>query len=126
MHVHQAHKVWTDGSTVQRAVMLSRAGQCGLDKAKVGLNEVQAVATTDRCANYEHVDLGEASLYNAATLNLHGLPYDYASLQSCDPPLRCPTCNVALTSPLQQEPMHVRMFTWQSHLGRCGGDGRCL
>jgi hypothetical protein len=42
----------------------------------VGLNEVQAVATMDRLANSEHVDLGEASLYIAATLNLHGLPYD--------------------------------------------------
>ena len=47
-------------------MMFSRAGQCGLDTAKVGLNEVQAVATMDRPANYEHVDLGEASVYNAA------------------------------------------------------------
>ncbi len=22
--------------------------------------------------------------------------------------------------------MHARLFTWQSHLERCGGDGRCL
>ena len=22
--------------------------------------------------------------------------------------------------------MHVRVFSWQSHVGRCGGDGRCL
>jgi len=80
--------------------MLSQAEQCGLDTAKVGLQEVQAVATMDRPANYEHVDLGEASLYNAATLNLPGLPYDYASLRSYDPPLRCPTCNAALTDPL--------------------------
>ena len=107
--------------------MLSWVGQCGIDTAKVGLREVQAVATMDRPANYEHVDLSEASPYNAATLNLHGLPYDYASLRSCDLSLRCPTCNVALTDPLQQEPMHAHMFTWQSHyLGRCGGDGRCL
>ena len=116
-HVRQAHEVWTDGSTIQRALMLSRAGQRGMDTAKVGLNEVQAVATMDNPVNYEHVDLGEAFLYNAATLNLHGLPYDYASLQSCDPLLRCSTCNAALTVPLRQEPMHARMFTRQSHLG---------
>ena len=79
-HVRQAHEVWTNGSTIQRALMLSRAGQCGLDTTKVGLQEVQGVATMDRPANYEHVDLREAFLYNAATLNLHGLPYDYASL----------------------------------------------
>jgi len=107
-----------EGSAVQRALMLSRDGQCGLDTAKIGLIEVQAVVTiTDRIASYEHVDLGEASLYNAATLELHGLPYDYASLRSCDPPLLCPPCNVALFDPLPQEPMHARMFTWQSHLG---------
>ena len=57
-------------------LLLSRAGQCGLDTTtKVGLQEVQAVATMDRPANYEHVDLREASPINAATLNLHGLPY---------------------------------------------------
>ena len=124
--MRQAYEVWMDGSTVQRSLILSRAGQSGMDTTKVGLQEVEAVATMDRHANYEHVDMGEASLYNAATLNLHGLPYDYASLRSCDPPLRCPTCNVALSGHLQHEPTHVRMFTWQSHLGRCGGDGRCL
>ena len=34
--------------------------------------------------------------------------------------------NATLTDPLRPEPKHVRMFTWQFHLGRCGGDGRCL
>ena len=71
-----------DGSTVQRSLTLSRARQCGMYTAKVGLQEVQVVATMDRPANYAHVDLGEASPYNAATLNLHGLPYDYASISS--------------------------------------------
>ncbi len=91
--------------------MLSRAGQCGLDTTKVGLQEVQGVATMDRPANYEHVDLREAFLYNAATLNLHGLPYDHSSLRSSDRPLRFPTCNAALTDLLQQELIHVRMLT---------------
>ena len=99
-HVRRAHEVWKDGSVVQRALMLSRAGQCGMDTTKVGLQEVQAVATIDRPASYEHMDMGKASLYNVVTLNLHGLPYDYASLRSCDPPRRCPTYNVALTDPL--------------------------
>ena len=27
---------------------------------------------------------------------------------------------------LQPEPLHTRVFAWQTHLGRCGGDGRCL
>jgi hypothetical protein len=58
-----------------------------LDTAKVGLQVVEAVATTDRPTNYEHVNLGDASLYNAATLNLHDLPYDYVCLRSSNPPL---------------------------------------
>jgi hypothetical protein len=49
---------------MQRALMFSRAGQCGLDTAKVRLPEVQAVATMDRPANYEHTDLCDSSLYN--------------------------------------------------------------
>ena len=80
-HARQAHEVCMNGSTVQTALLLSRAGQCGMDTTMIGLQEVQAVATMDRPANYEHVDLGEASLYNAATLNLHGLPYDFPILR---------------------------------------------
>ena len=68
----------------------------------------------------------ESTLYSAATLNLHGLPYDFGSLQPLDPPFCCPTCNAAMTDPLHPKPLHTRQFTWQSHLGRCGGDGRCL
>ncbi len=65
---------------MRRALMLSRAGQCGLDTAKAGLPEVMAVATMDRPSGYEHMDLSESTLYLVATLNLHGLPYDFASL----------------------------------------------
>ena len=111
---------------MQRALMLSKAGQCGLDSAKAGLPEVVAVATTDCPSGYEHMDLSESALYSTATPNLHGLPYDFASLQSLVPPFCCPICNAASTDPLQPEPLHMRLFTWQSHLGRCGGDGRCL
>ena len=88
--------------------------------------EVQAVATMVRPASYEHVDLNEASLYNASTLNLHGLPYDHASFRTSSLPLCFRTCNAALTGPLHPDPLRTRMFTRQSHLGRCGGDGRCL
>ncbi len=80
----------------------------------------------DRPANYEHTDLCESSLYNASTLNLHGLPYDYSSFQPDALPSCCPTCNDALKHPLRPESHHKSMFTWQSHLVRCGGDGRCL
>ncbi len=70
--------------------MLSRARQCGLDTAKNGLPEVVAVATMDRPFGYEHIDLSESTLYLAFTLNLHGLPYDFAPLLSLIPPFLLP------------------------------------
>ncbi len=80
--------------------MLSKVGQCGLDTAKADLHEVMAVATMDSPFGYEHMDLGESTLYSASTVNLHGLPYGFASLQSLVPPSCCPTCNAVLTDPL--------------------------
>ena len=111
---------------MQRALMLSMAEKCGLDTTKVSLPEVVAVATMDRPSGYEHMDLNEFTLYSAAILNLYGLPNDFASLQSLVLPSCCPICNAVLTDPSQPELLHMRLFTWQSHLGRCGGDGRCL
>jgi len=123
-HVKQAHAVWTEGTMIQRALMLSRAGQCGIDTANVSLAVVQAVATMDRPEKFSHLDLSESLLYSASTLHLHGLPFDYDALRSVKPPDACPVCSTALTDPLRQEPLHKRLFLWQSHMGRCGGDGR--
>jgi len=125
-HVRQAYAVWKDGAIMQRALMLSRAGQCGLNTAKAGLPEVVDVANMDRTSGYEHMDLNESTLYSASTLNLYGLPYDFASLQSLVPPSRCLICYAVLTGSMQPEPLHMRLFTSQSHLGRCRGDGRCF
>jgi hypothetical protein len=97
-----------------------------MEKARVDQAIVQDVATMERPANYGQLDLNESTLYTASTLNLHGLPYDYDSLTIIDPPSCCPTCNATLSEPLIHEPLHTRLHTWQSHLGRCGGDGRCL
>jgi hypothetical protein len=41
----------------------------------------------DRPANYDHMDLCECPLYIALTLGFHGLPYDYASIESEDFPI---------------------------------------
>ena len=105
--------------------MLSRAGECGIGTVKTTYHDVEAVASTDRSANYSHMNLGESILYSVATLQLHGLPYDYDSSASLDPPTSCPVCNDALRDPLRQDTLHTRVFTWQSHMGRCGGDGKC-
>jgi len=72
------------------------------------------------------MDLGESIMYSVATLQLHGLPYDYASSTPLDLPTVCPVCSTVVCDPLRSEPLHTRVFTWQSHMGRCGGDGRCI
>ena len=116
--------VWTEGSITQRALMLSRSGQRGLDTAKATLPDIQVVATMDRPERYSHLDLRDSTLYSASTLLLHGLPFDYDALRSVVPPDMCPICSTALIDPLQWAPLHERVFSWQSHMGRCGEDGR--
>ena len=104
--------------------MLSTFGLCGDETANAYLAVVQDVATMDRPSNYEHMDHTETTPYNALTLNLHGMPFDFDALRVIDPPPCCPTRNAALLSDsLILEPLHTRMHTWQSHLGRCDGDG---
>jgi hypothetical protein len=74
-HVRQTYLVWyTDNSKTQRALMLSRSRQLGLDTAKASLAEVEAVAKMDRPKKYTHLDITESTLYSASTLHLHGLP----------------------------------------------------
>ena len=125
-HVRRANEVWRDGADMQRALMLSRAGQCGIETAKTTNHYVEAVAYMDRPANYSHMDLGESIMDSTApTLQLHGLPYDYESSASLESQTVCPVYNVALCNPLHPRALHTRVFTWQSHMGRCGGDGKC-
>jgi hypothetical protein len=37
-----------------------------------------------------------------------------------------PVSNTALVDPLRPTTLHTRPFSWQSHMGRCGGDGKCI
>ena len=76
---------------MQKALMLSRAGLCGFDIAKASMAEVECVATMDRPAQYEHLDISESIMYSTSALNLHGLPFDFESLREIDPPLTCPS-----------------------------------
>ena len=89
-HIRHAHVVWTKESVTQRALMLSRSGQCGLDTAKAALPEIQDVATMDRPERFSHLDLGDSTLYSASPLLLHGLPFDYDALRSVVPLDMCP------------------------------------
>ena len=109
---------------IQRALMISRSGHYGIDTTKATLAEVHAFATMDRPEKYAHIDLSESTLYSASTLHLHRLPFDYDALRSVKLLDASLVCNFALTNPLRQEPLHMRIFSRQSHMGRCGGDGR--
>ena len=123
-HIRQAYTVWTEGTVTQRALMLSRSGQCGVDTSKAGIAVIQAVASMDRPEVYSYLDISEAMLYSAATLHLQGLPFDYDALRSVRPPDECPECSAPLTDPLRMVSLHERLFSWQTHMARCGGDGR--
>jgi hypothetical protein len=123
-HIKQANAVWKDGTVTQRALMLSRSGQCGVDTSKAALPVIQAVATMDRPEIYSHLDISDSILYSASTLHLQGLPFDYDALKSVRPPDECPTCSAPLTDPARMIPLHERLFSWQTHMARCGGDGR--
>jgi hypothetical protein len=125
-HVKHAHAVWTGGALIQRALMLSRFGQCGIDTTKTYLAEVQADVAMERPEKYSHLDISEATGYSASTLLLHSLPYDYDALRrSTMPPKACPSCNTELINPMRHESLLKRLFSWLTHMGRCGGDGRC-
>jgi len=112
---------------MQWALMLSRVGQCGQDTARASQSEVENVAMMDRPQSMAHMDLSESILYSASTLHLHGLPFKYASFESLDLLATCPAvCKATLLDLLCPEPLHKRLFTWQAHMGRCGGVGKGL
>ena len=50
-HVRQAYEVWTESYYMQRALMLSIAGQCGVKNVKTDSTVVQAITTMDRFPN---------------------------------------------------------------------------
>jgi hypothetical protein len=72
-----------------------------------------------------HAETSEASLYSAATLHRYSLPYDYAKLETTVVlPEICPYCNAPLWDPGHSSTRANIIFVCQSHMGRCGGDGR--
>ena len=104
--------------------MRATAGQCGRDSAHCSLATVEAVARMDCPASLAHSELSEGVLFGAATLHRFGLPFDYANLESSILPESCPCCSAPLWDPGQHPSRVDRIFVWQAHMGRCGGDGR--
>jgi hypothetical protein len=123
-HVRQAHHVFSNLDPVRKALMRAAAGQCGRDSAHCSLATVEAVARMDCPASLSHSELSEGVLFCAATLHRFGLPYDYANLENCILPESCACCSAPLWDPGQHPSRADRIFVWQAHLGRCGGDGR--
>ncbi len=52
---------------MQRVLMISRYGLCGVENDKTDLIVVQEVATMERPANFGHLDVSVATLYTAST-----------------------------------------------------------
>ncbi len=49
-------------------------------------------------------------MHSVATLQLYGLPYDYASSVSLEPPIVCPVCSTAFCDPLRFESVLQNMI----------------
>ncbi len=86
---------------------------------------VQEVACLDRPGRVDG-GIREASLFCAATLHRFGLPVDYARLKHETLPESCACCNAPLWNLNIPGSKMDKLFAWQCHLGRCGGDGRRL
>jgi hypothetical protein len=69
-------------------------------------------------------ETSEASLFCAATLHRYGLPQDFARMEDYIIPETCPCCHAPICDPDLSLSRSDRIFVWQCHMGRCGGDGR--
>jgi hypothetical protein len=109
---------------IRRTMLRASVGQCGRDSDHFSLQTVRAVATMDCPAALGYAEKRDTSLYCAATLHRFGLHLDYAKLDNFTHPGTCSCCNAPLWDPGVQATRADRIFVWQSHLGRCGGDDR--
>jgi hypothetical protein len=73
-----------------------------------------------------HAEMSEGVLFTCSMLHRFGLPYNYARLENSILPESCPCCSAPLWDPGLHPSRPDRIFIWQCHAGRCGGDGRRL
>ena len=71
-----------------------------------------------------HAEMSEGIFCCAYMFHRFGLPYNYAKLEDFTLPESCPCWSAPLRDPKQHPTRLDRIFTWQSHAGRFGGDGR--
>jgi len=120
-HVKQVSNLLISMDSIRRTLLRANAGQCGRDSAHCSLPTVRAVALMEYPAALTHAETSEASLYCVTTLHRFGLPLDYAKLDDFILREMCSCCNAPLWDPWMQSTRVVRIFVWQSPLGRCGG-----
>jgi hypothetical protein len=125
-HVRQALDIFETMNPIQQSLMRASAGQCGTDSAHCSSSTVREVALMDCPGSMSHAGISEGVLFCTSMLHRFGLPYDYAKLEDFTLPEMCPDCRAPLIDPNTHPPRHERIFTWQCHAGRCGGDGRRL
>ena len=68
----------------------------------------------------------EAAIFCAVTLHRYGLPVEYARMKSETLRETCACCKAPLWDPAILGTRMEKLVAWQSHLGRCGWDGRRL
>ena len=111
---------------VRQTLLRANVGHCGRDTAHCSLKTLRAVATMDYPAPLAHHESSDASLSCASTLHRYGLSYDFAKLETQALPETFACYNAPLWDPGLHASRADRIFVWQCHLGRCGGDGRRL
>ncbi len=106
--------------------MRATSGQCGLDSSHCHSYTVGEVAKLGDLGMGNQVESSDATLLCATTLHRFGLPYDFARLDTDTLLESCANCSAPLWAPAIAGSRLDKMFAWQCHLGRCGGDGKRL
>ena len=125
-HIRQAYEVFSSMDAVKHALMRASAGQCGTDSSHCSKATVEEVSRMICPGSMAHAEMSEGVLFTFAMLHRFGLPYNYAKLEDYVLPESCPCCSASLWDPGLHPSRPDRIFTWQCHAGRCGGDGRRL
>ena len=122
-HVRQASILFNKMDPARQAMLRATAGHCGRDSAHCSLSTIRVMATMDCPSSLSLDETSDASLFCAATLHKYGLPHDYARLENHTLPETCNCCQAPLWNPDLSTSRIDRIFVWQCHMGRCGGDG---
>ena len=123
-HGRQASSLFNKMDPVRQIRMRATVGQCGRDSTHCSTSTIKAFATMNCPPSLSLEGTSNASLFCAATIHRYGLPHDFARMEDHILPETCHCCQSPLWDPDLLLSITDRIFVWQCHLGRCGGDGR--